>query len=315
MFVTTKRGVKLCYELVGPEGAPVIVLVNGWTEQMAAWKPEFIEGLVSGNFRVLRFDNRDCGYSQSFATDSSFESFCRVTTLLLTFFYVPPYTLKDMADDLHGLLECLQIHEPVHVFGFSMGGCISQLFAMHYPQHTASLTLFGTFWGKAVDNPVAVALFHTIKPKSASTSDIVDAVLPLHFMMDGTKYPSEEKELRKRVKYLVSRAKAAGAPPDGYIRQWLALYAHASANSSQLASITCSTLVLVGTADRMVLPENSDKLIKHIPNAKFKKYEGIGHSFPIQHMDIVCADILEHIKSAQSPRATATATATHDNRL
>lgn len=284
-FVTTKQGVKLCYEISGPDGAPVIALVNGWTEQQAAWRTEFIDGLVKGGFRVLRFDNRDIGYSQSFESHNSLQHFCRFATLLFTFFYVPPYTLWDMADDLHGLLECLDIKTPVHVFGFSMGGCISQCFALKYPKQTASLTLFGTWWGTAIDNPSAAAIIRSVKPKSNTTKDIVEAVLPIHVLMESPAFPTEETALKKRVAFLVTRAKAAASPPDGYIRQFLALYANNGANPTQLKGITCPTLVLVGCSDRMVLPENSDVLIANIPHAKSKKYEGIGHSFPPIHGD------------------------------
>ncbi len=58
------NGITLEYESLGDEGAPVMLLVMGLGMQLVSWPDPFCQLLVQRGFRVLRFDNRDCGLSQ-----------------------------------------------------------------------------------------------------------------------------------------------------------------------------------------------------------------------------------------------------------
>ena len=62
---------------------------------MTLWPVEFCEAFVDRGFFVIRFDNRDCGYSTVFDDGDS-------------------YTLSDMADDAAQLIEHFGI-APAHV--------------------------------------------------------------------------------------------------------------------------------------------------------------------------------------------------------
>ena len=74
-----------------------------WNAQAAA---------LRGRYRVLRFDTR--GHGQSGAPAGA-------------------YTLEQLAEDLHGLLQGLGI-ERTHFVGLSMGGMIGQVFALKSPR-------------------------------------------------------------------------------------------------------------------------------------------------------------------------------------
>ncbi|HVB48868.1 MAG TPA: alpha/beta fold hydrolase, partial [Burkholderiales bacterium] len=111
------NGIELYYEIHGPDGAPWLVFshslacsVRMWDEQIAAFRDRY---------RVLAFDTR--GHGQSAAPAGA-------------------YTLGQMADDLKGLLEHLDIRRG-HFVGLSMGGMIGQTFALKYPGIFQSLTL------------------------------------------------------------------------------------------------------------------------------------------------------------------------------
>src|SRR5437667_381711 len=54
-----------------------------------------------------------------------------------------PYTLEQMADDLHGLLQALGIAE-THLVGISMGGLIGMTMALRFPRAIRSLVLADT---------------------------------------------------------------------------------------------------------------------------------------------------------------------------
>jgi len=57
------RGITLCYESIGAESDPALLLIMGLGTQMIGWPDEFCEQLAGRGFHVVRFDNRDCGRS------------------------------------------------------------------------------------------------------------------------------------------------------------------------------------------------------------------------------------------------------------
>jgi 3-oxoadipate enol-lactonase len=78
--------------------------------------------LVASGYRVLRFDTR--GHGASDAPEG-------------------PYSLEQMADDLHGLYAALGIRRS-HWVGLSMGGMIGETFALKYPGVFQSMVLADT---------------------------------------------------------------------------------------------------------------------------------------------------------------------------
>lgn len=78
--------------------------------------------LLAKNYQVLRFDTR--GHGASSAPEG-------------------PYTLEQMADDLHGLFAELGIRR-THFVGLSMGGMIGETYALKHPGVFQSLVLADT---------------------------------------------------------------------------------------------------------------------------------------------------------------------------
>src|SRR5512132_1947564 len=103
---------ELCYETFGDRSDPALVLVMGLATQMIAWRDEFCEGLAARGFFVVRFDNRDVGRS----TRLDHLPVPTVWQLLRRDKRAASYTLEDMAEDVVGLLDHLDI-ERAHVAG------------------------------------------------------------------------------------------------------------------------------------------------------------------------------------------------------
>ena len=138
MTSATVRGIELDYESFGDAGAPAILLIMGLGMPGIAWPDPVVDGLVAAGFRVVRFDNRDCGHSGKIAGGRLSDLRMAIARALLRRTVTAPYTLDDMAADAVGLLDALGI-ERAHVVGVSMGGMIAQNVAALYPQRMASL--------------------------------------------------------------------------------------------------------------------------------------------------------------------------------
>ena len=139
MTHATVRGIELDYESFGAAGAPAILLVMGLGMPGIAWPDPLVDGLVAAGFRVVRFDNRDCGHSSKIAGGRLPDLRMAIARALLRRTVRAPYTLDDMAADTVGLLDALGI-ERAHLIGASMGGMIAQNAAALFPQRVASLT-------------------------------------------------------------------------------------------------------------------------------------------------------------------------------
>ncbi|MCL1692901.1 MAG: alpha/beta hydrolase [Actinomycetia bacterium] len=105
----------------GPEDAPPLVLVHGWSFDGEMNFFPIIPAL-SEHFRVIVPDHRNHGKSDRIR--GSFE-------------------IHDLAADIIGVLDELGYDE-VDLFGFSMGGMASQVIAHHHPDRIRRLILAGT---------------------------------------------------------------------------------------------------------------------------------------------------------------------------
>jgi pimeloyl-ACP methyl ester carboxylesterase len=69
----------------------------------------------------------------------------------------------------------------------------------------------------------------------------------------------------------------------------------AGSRYDRLPAITTPTLVVHGTADRLIPVQHGEKLVQLIPNAEPLWLEGVGHVFPYPNLNSVIATILAHL--------------------
>lgn len=109
------NGISINYILEGSGSGDIIVLVNGLADDIATWDAQ-VPAYLEAGYRVLRYDNRGIGKTSK---------------------PPGPYTAELMADDLHALLVDRKINQ-FHLLGISMGGMISQSYALKYPNGSGS---------------------------------------------------------------------------------------------------------------------------------------------------------------------------------
>ncbi|MEA2389092.1 MAG: hypothetical protein QOG41_1865, partial [Thermoleophilaceae bacterium] len=99
------NGIEIAYEAFGEASDPPLMLIMGIGSQMINWPEGFCEELVGRGLYVVRFDNRDAGESTHLDEAGKVD----ITAVLNRDTSSAPYTLSDMADDVAGLLDALEI--------------------------------------------------------------------------------------------------------------------------------------------------------------------------------------------------------------
>lgn len=258
--------IEMSYSIEG-EGEPV-VLIGGFTMVKESWELQVAE--LAKHFRTLAFDNRGVGETT-----------------------VPgePFTIAQMAADTVGLMDALEL-DAARVFGVSMGGLIAQVLALDYPGRVRKVALGCTTHGgrhavqpqKEVLELLAKASDPTIAAREA-----IRLRLPIVF---------SERFLREepgRIEEFVRLSLRHSPTPEGAAGQMGALSVFNV--KRRLGEVRCPVLVITGSEDRMMPPENSRLIAEAIPGARHYVVEGAGHSFFLERPDEVNGVLIDFFSS------------------
>lgn len=261
------NGVTLYYEEHG--AGPNLVLIEGlgyhswmWYRQMPAF---------SHHFRTLLYDNRGVGRSDKPRG---------------------PYNHIQNADDLAGLLDYLE-WDRTHVLGVSMGGFIALEFALKYPRRLNRLVLVATGFGGA--NMVQVppdAMRALIPDPEMTPEERVRANMPIAFGNPG--WPRDNAaEFEEIVRWRLENPQPVEAA-----------VAQAQAGLSfdvegRLGEIEAPTLVIAGTADRVVPPKNAELLAERIRGARLDLVSGAGHLVFIEEANRFNQDVVRFLSEGE----------------
>jgi pimeloyl-ACP methyl ester carboxylesterase len=263
--------VELCYETLGPDDAPPLLLVMGLGSQMIFWDDEFCAMLVDAGYRVIRFDNRDSGRSTIFA-DSAPPT---LRQLVLRDRRASPYRLEDLAADAAGLLGHLGI-ERAPVVGASMGGMVAQLMAIDHPEVVSSLvSIMSTTGSRRVGNPKPAILLRLLRrPADDRDGYIAEMVATLQAIGSRT-YPTDPAQLRS----LAERTYDRGYHPAGTARQ-LAAINSTSNRTRRLAALRIPATVIHGTEDPLIAPSGGRATARALRGSSLLMLAGMGHDLP-----------------------------------
>jgi pimeloyl-ACP methyl ester carboxylesterase len=220
-----------------------VLLMHGLGYTREGWGP--LRERLARRYRVLSFDNRGIGESE-----------------------IPPgpYSVEELAADAVGVLDEAGV-ERAHVVGASLGGFAAQALSAEWPGRVDRLVLACT------------------SPGGADAFPLPEGTLQL--MAEAPSLPPEVALRRLAENALASDAPAGlvdeifayrqAHPPDP--AGWAAQAAAGAAwdADGRCEQIAAPTLVVTGSADRVVDPRNSDLLAARIPGARLEVIEGAGH--------------------------------------
>ncbi len=262
---------ELCYETFGDSADPALVLIMGLATQMIAWRDEFCAGLASRGFFVVRFDNRDVGRSTTL-------DHLPVPTrrqLLRRDKRAASYTLEDMALDVLGLLDHLEI-ERAHVVGASMGAMIAQTVAAKHPDRVLSLvSIMGSTGSRWSGQPRLRTAKVLMSVPPADRDGFVDHMVKTFTIIGSPGFARDEFELRQFAQTTFDR----GRNPAAASRQLAAILALGD-RTPALRQIAAPTLVIHGSADTLVRPSGGRATAKAIAGSRLVEIQGMGHDLP-----------------------------------
>lgn len=274
-FVESNR-IKLAYEIEGDPAGEPLLLIAGLGLQLTSWPSAFRRQLVNQGFRVIRFDNRDCGLSTKLEQHGKPNLHLAVFQSLWRMPVFAGYTLYDMAKDAVGLLDALGI-ERAHVVGASMGGMIAQILAGQHRERVLSLTsMMSTSGRPGLPGPTPAAhqaLFS--RPQGRDLHSIVEHQIGVLRVLGSPAYPTPESELRVRILESARR----NVCPRGMGQQVMAV-ASSGDRGALLRSVRTPTMIIHGSADPLVPVACGRDCARLVRDAYFHEVEGMGHDLP-----------------------------------
>ena len=287
------NGVRLEVEDTGEKDRVAVLLIPGMAMQLIVWPEAMVHQLHQAGYRVIRLDNRDIGLSQDMAHLPAPNLLWFMLQQKLGLQPQAPYSIQDMANDVLGVLDHLQINQ-AHLVGVSMGGMIGQRICIGSPQRALSLTsIMSSSGAKGLPGPTpAMRRVLFTPPAKAGTQAAHQHALRFVQALAGPGFAHPEGSQQQLVNDSLKRS----SRPLGAYRQMLAAMADRE-RAGLLARITTPTLVIHGKADPLVPYACGEDTARRIPNAKLHGIEGMGHDMPPGAIDNMMARLLPFLNA------------------
>lgn len=254
-------GVSFAYREYGQQngGTPVIFL-NHLAAVLDNWDPRIIDG-IAAKHHVVIFDNRGVGASTG----------------------EPAKSIEQMADDAITFIQAKGFKK-VDLFGFSMGGMISQEIALKQPQLIRKMILSGTgpAGGIGISTVGRVSNWDLVRGMATRQ----DPKVYLFFTRTDNGKAAAKQFVQRINERTENRDKEITLT--AYRAQLKALKKWGNKKPTDLSIIQQPVLVANGDHDRMVPTVNTYDLAKRLPNSSLIIYPDAGHGGIFQfHQDFV----------------------------
>jgi pimeloyl-ACP methyl ester carboxylesterase len=252
------NGVNLYWELTGSRGEPMVFIHGSWGDHHN-WDKVTPE--LSKTFRVLTYDRRGHSQSERLMQQGS---------------------LEEDVDDLFALINYLQL-APVHIIGNSGGAAVTLKTAAQHPAIFRTLVVHEPpLFGLLKDVPEAQPFLHEVNNRIAAVVSLIEI--------------GENEEAAKR--FVETIAFSPGAWPQLPPKAQETFIYNAPTfldetkdpdslqlNIGRLSQFTKPALLTKGTQSPPFFHMVLDQIIKALPHAIRKTFEGAGHVPHLTHAE------------------------------
>ncbi len=265
-YVRTSDGIRVHYRVTGRPGGPPILFIQGLGVDKHGWD---LQRLATAPwYNAIALDNRGAGRSDKPHGE---------------------YTLEQMADDAITVLDDAGVAD-AHIVGASMGGAISQIIAVKYPERMRSLTLACTAGRNHPWREELLASWRDTALERGIGSMGKDAAR----WMIG---PRSFRRLLPAMGWLGPLA--LGRPRHAFAAQCDAIMNADLTLAEEVATITVPTLVVVGNQDILTPRGDSEELAERIPTAELTVISGAAHGLMIEHASTFNRVLLDFLGRAE----------------
>lgn len=263
MAYANNDGVRLAYDESGPTNAPSVVFIEGlgYGRWMWRWQRRALD-----SYHTLCWDNRGTGDSDE---------------------PEGPYTIDQMASDVEAVLADAGVAR-AHVVGASMGGMIALQYALNYDR-VQSLALCCTSPGGPEAHPVPEATRKQMFDVPADYDEREERRYKMRPAFSKGFAEANENLIERIIDWRLASDASEQA------RLWQSEAVGAFDVHDRLGEIEVPTLIMHGTADRVVPVENGELLATGVPNAEFVPFDDAPHLFFIEQADRVNDRLLEFL--------------------
>lgn len=254
---------KICYQVMGADDAPTVVLIMGLGLDMMWWRDDFCADLVARGLRVVRFDNRDVGRSTRLAGPGP------TPLQYVTRHAEVTYSLDDMADDTGALIEHVA-PAGAHLVGVSLGSMIAQATAIRHQCRVRSLV---SIMGRPGDGRTGtVARRMVLEWLRPVPTDAVEGMIKTFRRIGSTgRTQADDDDVRE----IMGRSSIRG-DDTGSGRQLAAIFAETD-RTPGLRGYRPPSLVIHGDRDRIIRPSGGRATARALPDAELMMVKGMGH--------------------------------------
>ena len=243
--------------------------MRGLSTQMIQWHPSLIDSFTAQGMDVVIFDNRDVGRSTKLDAAGIPDFSALVAAASIGTMFPVPYTLDDMARDVVGLMDGLDIPK-ANFFGISMGGMVAQHLAFSYAARLEHIIcVMSSSGGPDVSQPDGSNLQ---MPDINDREALLDYLVASLKQYMGPAFPVSDADCLQMAERIAER----GYYPPGIARQYAAIMADGS-RVERLKNIASPFFVIHGDHDTLLPAVCGEDIVKNVEHAQWLLVEGMGH--------------------------------------
>ncbi len=249
------------YEVSG--SGPWLTLSHSLAAHSGMWEPQLSQ--LNQHFTVLRYDIR--GHGQTQASGG-------------------PYTLTQLAEDVHGLLQHLDVQR-THWIGLSLGGMIGQTLAIHHPEVLDHVVIANST-GQGAPNAAQIWADRATLARTQGMAALVQPTLSRWFT---DPYREQHPEVMAQIGHMIQNT-----PVEGYAGCCAAIAELATLEKLKKLQQPC--LVLVGDQDMATPPAMSEQIHQHWPNSHYEVLKNAAHLSSVEQAQAFTQAVMRFIQSA-----------------
>ena len=197
-------------------------------------------------------------------------------------------SMKQFAADLAAVLDKLEIAQPVHFCGLSMGGYIAWQFWKHDPRRVKSLILCDTRATADTEEVAQGREMMAVRVLQEGTDFVAEGMLP---KLLAEKNRINRPELVESVRSMIQETSP----------QTIAAAQRGMAQrpdcTAMLSSIQVPVLILVGSEDAITPVDEMRAIAETIPTSRFVEVPDAGHLAPMENPGVVNEALEEFLEA------------------